>query len=336
MLTICILYQSSGTAAKAGQRTVQDENFRPPGKQEIAAAIRKSIPLLEKTAQGTISRRKCYTCHGHPFVALVAAEKPTDFEIDPDILKSVLDHTTNDLDQNQESYIKYRGQAGGNTRAGYALWTLSAGGVEASPSTELVVDFLLRRTVNGHWRPSANREPSEGSHFTSTFVALKAINEYVNEAQQPRANEVTKAALDWLKITQPESTEDFVFRLLALQETKAEKHLIEQAAEALLKRQKQDGGWSQSPAHELSDAYSTGSALYSLYIGGGIATTAKSYRTGLRYLLDSQHPDGSWHVVSTASPIQRYYESGYPHGEDQFISMAAGGWATMALIYAIK
>ena len=51
--------------------------------------------------------------------------------------------------------------------------------------------------------------------------------------------------------------------------------------------------------------------------------------------MSNQLPDGSWHVVSRSKPFQPYFESGYPHGKDQFISIAAAGWATTALLLAL-
>ena len=39
----------------------------------------------------------------------------------------------------------------------------------------------------------------------------------------------------------------------------------------------------------------------------------------------------SW---SRSKPFQPYFESGFPHGKDQFVSMAASGWATVALALA--
>ena len=51
----------------------------------------------------------------------------------------------------------------------------------------------------------------------------------------------------------------------------------------------------------------------------------------LSYLLATQRPDGTWYVRSRSRPFQIYFESGFPHGKDQFISMAASGWATTAL-----
>jgi hypothetical protein len=37
-------------------------------------------------------------------------------------------------------------------------------------------------------------------------------------------------------------------------------------------------------------------------------------------------------VRSRSKPFQPYYESGFPHAKDQFISAAATGWATTALV----
>ena len=39
-------------------------------------------------------------------------------------------------------------------------------------------------------------------------------------------------------------------------------------------------------------------------------------------------------MKSRSKPFQPYYESGFPHGKDQFISISASGWATAALALA--
>ena len=56
------------------------------------------------------------------------------------------------------------------------------------------------------------------------------------------------------------------------------------------------------------------------------------YQRGVKFLLGDQLEDGSWHVRSRSKPFQTYYESGFPHGKDQFISMHASSWATLALL----
>jgi hypothetical protein len=41
------------------------------------------------------------------------------------------------------------------------------------------------------------------------------------------------------------------------------------------------------------------------------------------------------HVATRSKPIQTYFETGFPHGPDPFISSAATGWAATALGLAI-
>ena len=114
-----------------------------------------------------------------------------------------------------------------------------------------------------------------------------------------------------------------------------------QSTRQLLAEQRPDGGWSQLPSL-TSDAYATGQTLVALKQARAflaIDTTAKSvlsaidsaYERGTQFLLNSQLADGSWYVKSRALPIQPFFESGFPHGRDQFVSAAATNWATMAL-----
>jgi hypothetical protein len=103
----------------------------------------------------------------------------------------------------------------------------------------------------------------------------------------------------------------------------------------LLAEQQADGGWGQLSSME-SDAYATGQALFALSASGSIAVTDPAYKRGVDYLLSTQLEDGSWHVRTRAIAFQPYFESGFPHGHDQWISAAATNWATMALIPTAK
>jgi hypothetical protein len=79
-----------------------------------------------------------------------------------------------------------------------------------------------------------------------------------------------------------------------------------------------------------ADAYATGEALVALQ-GSGLTAIDPVVRRGIEFLLRSQLPDGSWYVASRSVPIQAYFESGFPHGADQWISAAATAWAVTAL-----
>jgi hypothetical protein len=99
----------------------------------------------------------------------------------------------------------------------------------------------------------------------------------------------------------------------------------------LLGEQDAEGGWGQKRGM-TPDAYATGSVLVALHEAGELSSQDSAWLRGLGYLLRTQKPDGSWHVVSRAKPLQEYFESGFPHGKDQFISAFATGWAAEALL----
>jgi hypothetical protein len=72
--------------------------------------------------------------------------------------------------------------------------------------------------------------------------------------------------------------------------------------------------------------------LWALYDGGGIRPSHAAYQRGVEFLLRTQREDGSWHVKSRSFPFQVYFESGFPHGNDQWISATATGFASVALM----
>ena len=105
------------------------------------------------------------------------------------------------------------------------------------------------------------------------------------------------------------------------------------AAKALFITQLSDGSFKQLPTMG-SDAYATGQALYALSAGGQMPASDPIYVKGVKYLLNTQAADGSWHVKSRSIWLQLYFDSGFPYAQDQWISAAGIAWATMALSMA--
>jgi len=126
-----------------------------------------------------------------------------------------------------------------------------------------------------------------------------------------------------------------VSRILGLAWGGGSAAVIRSEAKSLAERQRADGGWSQLPTMS-SDAYATGEALFALGYAGRVTASDPVLRKGVDYLLNTQANDGSWHVQSRAIWIQSYFESGFPYGQDQFISTAGTAWATLALTLAAE
>ena len=283
-------------------------------------AVEKALPLIEKSARVSMAERACFTCHNHgmPFLALKAAAD-RGFKVDVEPRKSLLEHTEAALRRNRDNYAKGKGAGGQADSAGWAMWILAEGGWPADDTTKAVAHYLAVRDADkGHWANVSVRPPTEASPFTTTFVALAGLRPYgEKEAVEKRS----AAARAWLLEAKPKDTEDRVFRLRALAYLGED---VKAAAKELLDTQRPDGGWAQTAEME-SDAYATASAL---------AALPEVNPKGVAWLVAAQKPDGSWHVKTRSKPFQPYFESGFPHGKDQFLSIHASCWAVIALVNA--
>lgn len=301
-----------------------------PTNANVQAAIDRALPLLVKAAEGHIGKQTCFACHNQalPMLAFHGARP----RIEAETIEDQTDFVHAFLKANKDKFVKGAGTGGQVDTAGYALLTLELGSRPADDVTAAVATYLLNyQKDRDHWRVVSKRPPSEASHFTTTYLALRGLRIFGTPEQQPVIAKRMAAAQGWLLRTPAKDTEDRVFRLLAMHETKVEPGVIRAAAKALAEQQRSDGGWSQLD-DLASDSYATGSVLYAMHQVGYLAGNDVSYRRGLSFLLRTQRPDGSWFVVSRSVPFQPYYESGFPHGKNQFISVTASGWATAALL----
>ena len=308
-----------------------------PNAAAIRTAVEKSLPLLTFAARGSMEKReRCFTCHnqGLPIMALTTAQS-RGFKIDEEELRKQVKFTADFLGRNRTNYLAGKGQGGQTDTAGYALWALENGGWKPDATTAAVAEYLLvwQRDLE-HWKPQSRRPPTEQSLFTSTHVALRGLKTFGTPEQRERIDARVAQSRAWLLKTPAQDTEDRVFRLRALHVAGAPAADLGKAAKELLDTQRADGGWAQLDKL-ASDAYATSAALVASHQTGGLATTDAVYRKGLEYLLSQQRPDGSWLVTTRSKPIQTHYESGYPHGTNQFISISAAGWATTALTLAL-
>ena len=323
-----------GTAASV---TLAAAAESAPTPAALRAAIEKSLPLLTAGARGSMEKReRCFTCHnqGLPIMALTTAQS-RGLKVDAEELGKQVQFTADFLAKNQTNYLAGKGQGGQVDTAGFALWALANAGRKPDATTAAVTEYLLRwQKELDYWKPQSRRPPTEQSLFTSSYVALRGLKTFGTPEQRERIDRRVEQVRAWLLKTKAEDNEDRVFRLRALHVADAAEADIRKAAQELLATQRADGGWEQLAGME-SDAYATATALVALHQAGGLATTDEAYRNGLRFILGKQLADGSWQVKSRSKPIQAHFESGYPHGADQFISISAAGWATTALALAL-
>lgn len=300
------------------------------GPETLRAAAQNGLRLLEKTSPTFVKKGGCNSCHNQmlPAAAQAFARQrgiatgETIFQLPPEVSEI----TT-------ERIIEY--STFGANSIGYELFSYGLTKRPADARIESQIYFLKSmQQPEGFWRTAGNRPPLTFDDFTTTAYAIYALNQYTPDAQREDSEARIARARSWLLEARPQTTQERAFHLLGLAWSKAGRDALDRAARGLQSLQHKDGGWSQLSAMP-ADAYATGMALYALY-EGGIPVNHSSYRSGLRYLLDTQAGDGTWHVKARSLPIQPYFESGYPYGHDQWISAAGTAYATMAIAAAVE
>ncbi|HEY1172735.1 MAG TPA: prenyltransferase/squalene oxidase repeat-containing protein [Verrucomicrobiae bacterium] len=299
---------------------------------ELRRAIGRALPLIERSAAQTLKAKDCFTCHHGAHAAMALNEAWVHgFRLQRNSLEDQLERAYHELVTEQPRFKKGFSVSNTADGPGHALWMLQVAGWERDAVTDGAVEFFLsQQQRSGNWETSPARSPTVGSSFTVTFLALRALKNY-GKAEDIRESLVK--AEEWLLKTPAEDTEDRVYRLRAL-------HLLEQReameveVKKLLSEQRKDGGWGQMGFLD-SDAYATGTALAALVDTGAITVASAEYKRGVEYLLREQKSDGSWYVKKRTRSQQPMFESGFPYGQDQFISYSATCWATYALLKAM-
>jgi len=184
---------------------------------------------------------------------------------------------------------------------------------------------------DGSFRSVSHRPPLEDSAFTATAWAIRALRVIGSAARVAELEDRTHRATAWLATASPRDTEDRASQLFGLVWGGAADGVVTRHARDLLAEQREDGGWAQLPTR-TSDAYATGQVLVALVAAHALQPTDAPYRRAITFLLRTQAADGSWRVITRRkTPGLPHFETGFPYGDDQFISYAGTAWATTAL-----
>jgi ankyrin repeat protein len=302
-----------------------------------AAAVARSLPLMQQNDVTFLKKSGCVSCHNNTLTAMaVSAARSHGLPVDEAVARRQREAIATYLDGWRERALEGVGIPGDSDTVSYLLLGLAAERQAPDAATAAMARFLLRQqTASGQWRILAHRPPIESSDFEVTAVSLRALQIYAPPQRRAEYDAAVRLAAGWLLEEQPKTVEDRAFQLLGLTWVGSDKAAIGRAGRALVAEQRADGGWASLPTL-ASDAYATGQSLVALVESGTLTPASAPFKRGVEFLLKTQLADGSWFVRSRAIPIQPHFESGFPHGRDQFISAAATGWATMALTSAAR
>lgn len=297
----------------------------------IREAVLRALPVIRQAGDNYPKNRKCFSCHHQtlPMLAVRDARRHG-LEVPAEFISAQMDFTAKSFVDKHDRLRGGTGIGGQAMTVAYGLWTYELADAKPSETSEAMVAYLLKtQREDGSWGFQTDRPPMEASRHTSTVLAAYGMERYQGEAQR----ELVKKAIDksraWLDRAEVKQQEDRAMRLWGLKLLGAGDEPLAVARKSVLEAQRPDGSWAQLDTM-AGDAYATGMTLWILK-ESGLATSEATYQRGARFLLKTQHADGSWLVETRSRPVQAMFDNGDPHGKHQFISTPATCWAAAAL-----
>ncbi len=307
----------------------------PP--RQVKEAAERGVALLQRTSLAFFRSGGCAACHHQNATAIaVSIAREHGLRVDEAAAAEQLKTVKFGWSGQHDTLLQRLDAPGGVGMVAYALLGLAAEGYKPDLTTfAMAANVAAQQSPNGSFHVSGiARTPTADGDIVETALGIFCLAHFAPEGRRAEFETRIARAREWLLHAKPVFNEDRTMRLRGLRWADADPAAIRKAAEELRAEQRPDGGWAQNP-HLASDAYATGKTLYALNQVAGLRPGDPAYRKGIAYLRKTQLEDGSWHVKSRAVKFQPYFQSGFPHDHDQWISSIATAWATTALASAL-
>jgi len=323
---------------KATTTPVSAAGFAPPAPDsgDLRSAAQRTVTLVEKASGQFFASSGCVSCHAQSMTDIVAGvARAKGLRVDDKAARDRVQMLK--VDYPPEPLLERMDPPGAEEQLAYPLTGLASSGYAPDRMTDaMVANIAATQGANGSWHVgAAARPPGEEGDIFRTAVCIRALKAYGPPGRAAEMDARIRRARQWLEAAKPSTAEDRNMQLLGLYWAGTNTRALALFAKGILAHQQPDGGWSQNDGL-ATDAYATGESLYALAAAGSVAPSTSAYRSGVKFLLNTQHPDGSWFVASRSPRIQAYFEGGFPYAHDQWISSWGTAWAALALAEAIQ
>jgi len=307
----------------------------------IRKAVEDSLPLLQRADLNFARNASCTSCHNNSMEAMAAGlARERGLHIDEEIAAAQLRFNVQELevsrDRMHQGYLFKVGDNFTDFVLGYQLVGLHAHNYQPDLNTDAAAMLIQsRQKSNGEWPyPHADtRPPICLDYIAQTALSMRALQLYAPKTSKAACEKSIRLAAVWLAKAQSFNNDDRSWRLTGLAWAGTDKAATQKAMQEVLATQRPDGGWSDLRSMP-STAYATGRSLVALQLAG-MPVSDPVYQRGIKFLLDTQQEDGSWYTRTRALAFQPYFDTGFPHEYDQWMSAAGTSWATMALTLAL-
>ncbi len=268
-------------------------------KSSVRYAAQAGIDWLEPASMEWQTNSRCFGCHvqAQTLMGLSVAQS-NNYVVNARTAHDLVEFTRSKQDTDGHEV-----DAGSDTH--FTPTQFAAMGVAYyDEATGTRADTVLRRYVQwltGHVKPTGElqqdmEEPpiAQGSLMGTANVVV-ALMEAFAQTGDSEYKSAADRSLSFIAATKPVTTQDKVFKVIALsrygtaEQRDAASHVIQQ----LQAEQMADGGWRENPSLRASNAFATGQVLYA-FKEGGVSIEAPTFSNGVRYLIATQQPSGSW------------------------------------------
>ena len=317
-LTACFLL--IGASAQADEPT------------DVDAAIDRGLAFLAKDAVAWKEKHNCVSCHHAALIVWSMREaKQQGWTVDEPLLAEL----TKWIAESGDGKTNFgRPESAPEALNAKAIWFALALEADAEPEAAtldglktLLATVKEDQTDDGSWMtwPETRSPILGGNDDSNTALALLSLL-----PAAVRGDEAAIAARDqgvaWLAARPvDEDAQSVALRLILWQRLERPAEEWRPLVERILKRQNDDGGWSQT-ADMASDAWATGQALYAL-AHAGIKSDDPAVARARAFLAATQNKDGSWTMTSRPSKMG-------DTGAKNLVPITGGGsaWAVLGLV----
>jgi ankyrin repeat protein len=311
--------------------------LKPAGMRTVSQAVEHGAAILQMSSAEFFKQSGCVGCHHQP-VAVVAgaAARGAGVHVDDAAAKSFVKMIEGEMTFFNQRLLERMDTGGGTDGPTWKLMALASERVRSSLLTDtLVADIAANQRHDGSWWfGGISRAPFEEGAMARTAMAVRGLQVFGTPAMKEEIDSRLARARVYLASTKASTNDEAAMQILGLHWMGGNAATLSAMGKTLAAAQHADGGWGQN-RNLASDAYATGEALYALKESGFLSASDAAYQKGVKFLLSTQCEDGSWYVRSRSPKFQPYFQSGFPHDHDQWISSAATAWAVQALVPAI-
>ncbi|MEZ6062108.1 MAG: prenyltransferase/squalene oxidase repeat-containing protein [Planctomycetaceae bacterium] len=271
--------------------------------EQVRQSVQSSIPFIQERGVWWIDEKKCVSCHRiSTMVWSLNTARRNGFEVSDRLDEWINWATESPLKKDADGKA-----AGLLNKEGVAQLLIGLNRDANTVDSELADLLLDGQQPDGSWKPCGQlpgqkRPLSETAGVSTMWLTLALVNDGRTEQASPA---VKLATCFITESPAGKSTEWYALQVLLAAQT-GDSASRDGYVDALRAQQQADGGWGWLVGEE-SDALGTGMALYAL-IRAGVNSEDPAIERAQRFLVSTQHDDGSWAVRGTKAGKKEHVE----------------------------